>query len=335
MDRTERLLDLVATLLDATEPVPLSRIRELFPDYAEGTPEANERKFERDKAELAELGIPLRYEQNDNENQSGYYIDRDAYYLPELKLRAEEWALLYTAGSAVLARGDFPGGRDLAHALRKISFSRGLEPVPQFSDALAFTGEQGQRQQALRETLEQLWVAVQSKKRAGFTYRSAKQEKTQRVFDPYGVALRRGQWIAVGFDHAREALRTFRVDRMQRIQVNAKKPKSPDFEVPASFHIEEHLHQQSWDLDLHEPLEVKLAIDPSLAPLGTRLFPHAKANASGTRLTLTVRNRDALVRQVLALGTRVQILAPDAVRARARELLEALKKDLGRGGRAA
>src|SRR4051812_48029258 len=53
MDRTERLLDLVATLLDASEPVPFARIRELFPDYGEGSAEANERKFERDKAELA------------------------------------------------------------------------------------------------------------------------------------------------------------------------------------------------------------------------------------------------------------------------------------------
>ena len=32
MDRTERLLDLVALLLDAPEPVPFSDLREAFPD---------------------------------------------------------------------------------------------------------------------------------------------------------------------------------------------------------------------------------------------------------------------------------------------------------------
>jgi proteasome accessory factor B len=326
MDRTERLLDLVATLLDASEPVPFARIRELFPDYGEGSAEANERKFERDKAELAELGIPLRYVPADEESQSGYLIDRDAYYLPELKLRADEWALLYSAGSAVAARGDFPGARDLGHALRKIAFSRGVEPVPQFSDALAFTGEQPQKE--LRVTLEQLWSAIQLKKRAKFTYKGFNQESSQREFDPYGVALRRGAWITVGFCHERKALRTFRVDRIRDIEVNPKKPKSPDFEVPKDFKIEPHLHRQNWEFEVHEPVDVELAIDPSLAPLGGRLFPHARASADGTRLHVTVTNSDALVRQVLALGTRVEIVGPSLVRARAKALLEDLRRDV-------
>lgn len=330
MDRTERLLDLVALLLDASEPVPFARIRELFPDYGEGTVEANERKFERDKAELAELGIPLHYVAADDDHPAGYLIDRDAYYLPELKLRAEEWAVLYAAGSAALSSGAFPGARDLAHALRKIAFARGEEPVPQYTDQLLL-GDTSREDPKLRERLDLLWDALKLRKRVKFTYRGFKQEETEREVEPYGIALRRGVWIVVGHDHLRDALRTFHVSRMGELEVNAKRPKSPDFEVPADFDLAAHAQEQAWEHAVHEPVEVEVGLDPSLAPIASRLFPHAVILDGGTRVRIRARLLDNLVRQVLAFGARVEILSPESARTRARELLQELGAALEAG----
>src|SRR5215468_5329225 len=96
MERTERLLDLVALLLDAREPITWAELREAFPeDYGAPSDEAAERKFERDKAELLELGIPVTYIQGDDERRDGYVVDREEYYLPEIGLTPEELALLY------------------------------------------------------------------------------------------------------------------------------------------------------------------------------------------------------------------------------------------------
>src|SRR3954466_16013655 len=131
MDRTERLLDLVALLLDSREPISWAEVREAFPqDYGTGSDEASERKFERDKAELLELGIPITYVQGDDDRKDGYIVDREAYYLPEAGLTPEELAVLYAAGSAALTSGAFPARGDLAHALRKIGFyaREGLSP---------------------------------------------------------------------------------------------------------------------------------------------------------------------------------------------------------------
>src|SRR4051812_37824306 len=109
MDRTERLLDLVALLLDAPEPVSWAELKAAFPeDYGQGSEEATERKFERDKAELLELGIPLVYVQGDEDRRDGYALARDAYYLPAVDFTPEELAVLYAAGSAALASGAFP-----------------------------------------------------------------------------------------------------------------------------------------------------------------------------------------------------------------------------------
>src|SRR5512138_1820063 len=123
MQKDQRLLDLAALLLKAAEPVSWREIQEQFPDDYAGTGEAAIRKFERDKADLLELGIPVRYAAGDEDLPAGYVIDKDEFYLPDLRLPPEDLALLYLAGSAALANGTFPYARDLAHALNKLSFA--------------------------------------------------------------------------------------------------------------------------------------------------------------------------------------------------------------------
>ena len=127
MDRTERLLDLVALLLDAREPVSFAELRELFPEEYGGPRASAERKLERDKAELLQLGVPLEYVEPrklEDRELGGYRIDRKAFYLPDPKLLPEEAAALYAAGAAALSGHDIPFAQDLMFALRKISLAR-------------------------------------------------------------------------------------------------------------------------------------------------------------------------------------------------------------------
>ena len=123
MQKAQRLLDLAAFLLRAAEPISWREIQEQFAEDYGGSGEAAIRKFERDKAELLELGIPVRYVAGDEDLAAGYLIDKDEFYLPDLKLPPEDLALLYLAGSAALASGAFPYSRDLSHAMNKLSFA--------------------------------------------------------------------------------------------------------------------------------------------------------------------------------------------------------------------
>src|SRR5918911_997979 len=135
MERTERLLDLVALLLDAAAPVSFAELREAFPDDYGGARDAAERKLERDKAELLQLGVPLEFvppSLDDERELGGYRIDRATFFLPDPKILPEEAAALYAAGSAALTMRDFPFAQDLQHALRKISLA-GAMPAPQAS----------------------------------------------------------------------------------------------------------------------------------------------------------------------------------------------------------
>ena len=77
-DRSKRLLDLVMILLGTRTPVTYREIREQFPAYQTVNAEAGLRAFERDKADLLELGVPIRYvtpDEDDSLEDGGYVID--------------------------------------------------------------------------------------------------------------------------------------------------------------------------------------------------------------------------------------------------------------------
>ncbi|MFN7135297.1 MAG: helix-turn-helix transcriptional regulator, partial [Myxococcales bacterium] len=316
--RTERLLDLVALMLDATEPISWAEIREAFPEeYARGSPDACERKFERDKAELAELGIVLDYRPPSDDAREGYVLDRERYYLPELSLTPDEMAVLYAAGSAALASGAFPGRGDLAHALRKIAFVSSEEP-----DALPprLYADLGKGKGQVAAHLEILWQALLGRKRVKLVYRGVgREDETQRDVDPWGICLRRGVWVLVGWCHLRKGRRTFHVDRIAELWLNKEKPRTPDYDVPADFDIADVAKEQVWEHRFHAPVDVTLELSDELLPLAERLFPGARRD--GQRLVVTATFLDGLLRRVLPLGEGARVIAPAEAVTRASAML--------------
>ena len=105
-DRSKRLLDLVMLLLRARTPVTFRAIRDQFTSYQTANVEAGLRAFERDKADLLELGVPVRYitpEEDDAIDEGGYVIDLKKYRLPEVQLTSEEISALVLAASIARA----------------------------------------------------------------------------------------------------------------------------------------------------------------------------------------------------------------------------------------
>lgn len=329
MERTERLLDLVALLLDAQEPTPWAEIRAAFPeDYGSGSADANERKFERDKSELLELGIPIAYVQAHEDIPDGYVIDKNAYYLPEVGLTPEELAVLYAAGSAALESGAFPGRQDLAHALRKIGFfSEGPLPAPKVRLELGAVADA----KDLPGRLELLWAAINGRKSVDLEYFSPRTRAvTTRRVNPYGLALRRGLWSLVAWCHLRKGVRTFHVHRVRSLTINPLKPKSPDFEVPKDFSLDDYVAAWPWQHSFHPPVDVGVELTGDLAPLASSLFPVEQAPAPhAERAAVTVRatDLDGLLKYVLSLGAHAKVTSPPDARERftamARRVLDA------------
>jgi proteasome accessory factor B len=309
MDKTERLLDLTALFLDAREPVSFEKIRVLFPDeYGSQNFESALRKFERDKAELVEAGLPLEYHTgSDGENQ-GYVIRREDYYLEDLKLLPHELASLFSAGAAALESGLFPAREELKRALEKITFFSGRPGASKIQIEIT-------HQPNSLEILDALWEALQGRKFVTISYRSphalteVSAQPLPRKVNPLGLALRRGQWNLVAYCFLRQAVRTFLVHRIEDINVNPQQPKVPDFEVPQDFDVRQWVPQFAWEFKMHESISVTLRLDSSLSHLASQLFGKP-VDASG-EVTLAATHLDALVDAVLGTLGAACLVSPD------------------------
>src|SRR6266508_784219 len=100
MRKVERLVNLVALLLDTHRPLTLDQVAELVPGY-EATGESLRRMFERDKEELRGLGVPVERGPIDPwGSEEGYFIDPNAYAMTRLDLAPDERAALALAARA-------------------------------------------------------------------------------------------------------------------------------------------------------------------------------------------------------------------------------------------
>ena len=109
LDRLERVTDLVLVLLETQQPLTLDAIAHQVPGYPLEH-SARRQAFEHDKRLLHDEGIPVRTERLPGNEQYGYLIDRDSFYLPDLELDADEQVALHLAVAGVHL-GD-PSGRD-------------------------------------------------------------------------------------------------------------------------------------------------------------------------------------------------------------------------------
>jgi proteasome accessory factor B len=330
MQKDQRLLDLAALLLKAAEPVSWREIQEQFPEDYGGTGEAAIRKFERDKADLLELGIPVRYVAGDEDLAAGYLIAKDEFYLPDLKLAPEDLALLYLAGSAALASGRFPYARDLAHALNKLSCAARAPGASEAAAAAAkHLSEDEITDRGPGAWIEELARAVAHKKRVHLAYVRSDGERSERDVDPYGLFQQGGAWYLVGWCHLRDAIRTFHVARIEALAVNAASPRSADFAPRKDFSLAEHATREPWEYYEHAAVRCRVRLEGAASAEVLASFgPRARVSEDGGAAIVEVdaTNSGGLLRHVLALGDRAEILAPKALRERAREVLAGLAR---------
>ncbi|AKU90280.1 helix-turn-helix transcriptional regulator [Vulgatibacter incomptus] len=324
-DRAERLLDLVSLLLGADHPISWAELREAFPgDYGTGKPDSCLRKWERDKAELVDMGLPLRWIPPTGDGDTGgYVLDRAQYFLGDLDLAPEERALLSVAGAAALEQPQFPLRTDLAHALNKLLFedaARGEGPGPR-SVPLVHLPAAGAELQA--GVLEALGQAVAARKDVGLSYRAFDGAVTERAVSPYGLAYRRGAWFLVGHCHLRGGLRTFQVERIASLSRGKGTSRGPDFDVPQGFDARAVVGREPWEFAVHPPVEVEIRLDPVVALLARSRFGRDAVvleDDAGASVKLRVTYGEALVREVLRLAPHAELVSPPSLRERVAEV---------------
>jgi proteasome accessory factor B len=203
-------VNLVICLLSTQRFLTAVQIARIVPGYEHDEADAGEhaafqRMFERDKAELRELGVPLETGTSSVfDTEPGYRIARRDYALPEIRLAPDEAAavglaarLWRTAGLASAAASGLLKLRAAGIEVQEDS-TLGIEP--------AVGGE---------PALDPLLAAVRERRPVRFRYRAQRDDHpVERHVQPWGVVSWRGRWYLVGHDTDRAATRCFRLSRM-------------------------------------------------------------------------------------------------------------------------
>jgi proteasome accessory factor B len=204
------LVNLVICLLATRNYLTAEQVRRAVPGYEadDGTDRAKEafkRMFERDKAELREIGVPLQTGRRSAfDDEDGYRIARDAYELPPISLAADEAAAVGLA--ARLWHSAALGGA-AEGALQKLR-AAGVSLDEHAAVPLEPRLDSGE------PAFGACFAAAAERRELRFDYRRPDgSDPTQRRIHPWGVVARRGRWYVAGYDLARKGPRAFRLSR--------------------------------------------------------------------------------------------------------------------------
>jgi predicted DNA-binding transcriptional regulator YafY len=195
----------------------------------------SERTIHRYMGMLDELGIPIYSERGP---YGGFSLVR-GYKLPPLVFSPEEATALYLGTELVkdIWGASYQDAVVAATAkLDNVLPEALLQEVKQAQRSLVVTGWLRRDYGPWAPILDDLRRSVARRRQVRMIYQSFRQEITERVLDPYALALQWGNWYVIGYCHLRGDMRTFRVDRVQAVE-----PTGAVFVIPAGFSAREYL----------------------------------------------------------------------------------------------
>ncbi len=239
--KRERVMNLLALLFASRRPIPFSEIAGRVIGFDDRAPiETLEKRFDRDRADLREIGISIDFVGSGEDG--GYVVRRDEVFHGKIDLDPEESALLAVAARVgAAAVGEGPLHDALKGALRKLAVD--IADDDAFAEARQVTVLRAQTgDPASREVLAALADAIGHSRRVRFSYLGMQdaRPKVRRV-SPWGVGMFHGNWYLVGFDHERGAIRSFKLPRFRgKVTADPGGPRPQDT-VPEGFVITDHL----------------------------------------------------------------------------------------------
>ena len=332
--KTARWLDLLAYLLHHRFPVSRAQIFGHVAGYRDQDEESARRKFERDKAELKELGIVIESTVvKDADPPEGYRLraaqvylpyvelaeepaaDRPYRDLPRLPLSRSELAILDRATRRLAEQGQ-EDWAELARSLRrKLEFDLPLESLGIGAVLGTPLDDASQRRLAALQGVVAAGRAVRCRR-----LRFGAAESEWLVLEPFGLLFQLGRWHCAGRVRG-ESLTVIPLEELGDIEPL----DGPDagFVVPEGFAVGDLVGQAPWEwgtepaaavwIRLEEP-DARWAMNRKLGRVAMD-----RSDDRGVTFEMTVRDRPAFLRWALSLGARARVTAPASV---ARELEE-------------
>ncbi len=299
--RTERLFATI--LLLQNRPHRTSR------DLAEHFDVSRRTTF-RDLKALSDSGVPLTY------SEGGGYEILEGYQLPPLMLTAREAATLIVGTQFMKLQSDASLRGDADKVSLKI---RSVLPreIQEYVDRLSENTVLDPYWMHAIQTEEEesgVWyklseAVARSRKVIMEYYVESRGEITQRTVDPLGLVYYSDHWNLIAFDHLRETIRNFRLDRMEEMFVLSER-----FERPADFDLIKHLEQDG----MRPSVQLVQLVFSNNAfararPTIPAIIDSEEADGENVRVTFRFDNQQYLTGWLLRFGSDVKVEEPSSL----------------------
>jgi predicted DNA-binding transcriptional regulator YafY len=276
--------------------------------------EVDLRTVQRYMVRLKDLSIPIE----SSRGVGGAYRLKPGYRLPPLLLTNEEaFALslglrsLRQVGLSAFAPATEGAlqklGRVLPEALREsirtVEDVVAIEPGPWVVSTSV-------------EYLIRAASAIRTGRRIRFAYRSHKDEESRRQIEPYAVMHTDGRWYLIGYCLMRKALRTFRLDRVSKLEMGTGR-----FRRPAGFDARKHMEQSMPFVQSEYRIDVwiEMPIDEARQSFVSWRVSLEEQDG-GTRVRCGRDRLEMFAAMLLSMGRRIVVREPDELRQTFREL---------------
>jgi proteasome accessory factor B len=308
LGKPERLFNLTCTLLYATEGLTknqiLQTVRGYDNEYKEGGNNSTlERKFERDKASLREVGIRIEAEipkhEDENNQVTTYRIKRESFSWPSsVKLTPRQLALLNLAAEA------WAGGSLSTDASRGITKLRALGVVGQSSDIIGISP----KIHTFEPSFKDIDFAISESQVISFDYRNPKTGDIQtRTLQPWLMRQIAGAWLVLGFDEARQEARNFMLRRIvSKVEPVSDGREARTFEMPDESVIDSAVK----DLDEHAKSQVAVLKVTLRSEAWFRYELDLVPNKKENKLQLNYHDLYVLAEQLREYADQIEVVEP-------------------------
>lgn len=315
--KTERLMNLIFALLSTRQYLSKDQIREAIADYRESTVPAFERKFERDKAELRDLGIEIEMGSHDVlGDDPGYRIVRETVELPDLSFTREESTVIAIAAQ-MWDHAGMSGSSAMALAKLKAIGVTVDSSSAQLNEPKLATNE---------PTFDAVWEATQRRIEIGFTYRAPGTVAAERRLQPWKMLQWRDRWYVCGQDLDREAPRMFRLSRMIGDVEDLSRPGA--FEVPADADVS-HLVASLLPAAPDEDAELLVRAGRAQALRRRATSVSASSREDFETVRVPYATTEDFASRIASYGPDVLVVGPETLRDAVRRHLEAVLEAAG------
>jgi predicted DNA-binding transcriptional regulator YafY len=267
----------------------------------------NRRTIYRDLHALEAMGVPLW------EHSGRFGLNRDSY-LSTVRLNLNEAVALYFAARLLAHHSDEHNPHAVA-ALDKLAAGLPASTIATHIARVADLVRARPLRAVYIQTLEVLTRAWAEQRMVRLRYRAPNRELTEREVAPYFLEVSRSDPAAyvIGYDRLREALRTFKLERIEHAEL-----LDESFEPPASFDPYTVL-ADAWGIMDEARVEVHLRFSAAAAPRVRESRWHQsqqliECSDGGCELLLTLGGVREVLPWVLSWGAEVVVLAPGELR---------------------